>query len=361
MKTSDIIFKYNVNSYSKDKKNICRVRVFVNDSKVFCLVTDLDDKSITSCVTHTIENIKEQLIERGYIPESSTIIEHSPASSISTDSFDVMSFDKDNTPSWKKTSIKSLMMTINASEEELINKTLENKRLFDEIEKLRAKSDPFIGMPFTESVEIINRRNTIQSKAISKSKIIDLVKKSACEQELQRLLKQDLSIFGDLYSQPNEEYIVFSEFPVLDGKVDFVVFSGRSRMDVTLIEIKGANFNIINSTGYKSFSAKTNEAIEQVRNRLGLIYRDFNNFRQEFLKIKNRVEAGESLYNSLIGPKGNLLVSDEKDINIHTVVIAGTGKADIEESRQRQDLEYNTKPPIRLESWDSFINKIPRD
>ncbi|MDG2850078.1 DUF4263 domain-containing protein [Vibrio parahaemolyticus] len=170
-----------------------------------------------------------------------------------------------------------------------------------------------------------------------------------------------MSVFGDFYSQPNEEYIVFSEFPILDGSVDFVVFSGRSRMDVTLIEVKGADFNIINSTGYKSFSAKTNEAIDQVRNRLGLIYRDYNDFRKIFLDIKNKVESGEQIHNSLVGPKGKLQVDDNKDINIHTVVIAGRGKADYDESRKRQDLEYNTKPPIRLESWDSFINKMPRN
>ena len=132
-------------------------------------------------------------------------------------------------------------------------------------------------------------------------------------------------------------------------------------MDVTLIEVKGANFNIINSTGYKKFSSKTEEAIDQVRNRLGLIYRDYDYFRETFLAIKNRVESGEKIYNSLIGPKGDLDVSDDKDINIHTVVIAGRGKNDLEESKKRQDLEYNTKPPIHIESWDSFLNKVQRN
>ncbi|TOA12213.1 hypothetical protein CGK32_24485, partial [Vibrio parahaemolyticus] len=89
--------------------------------------------------------------------------------------------------------------------------------------------------------------------------------------------------------------------------------------------------------------------------------RDYNDFRKIFLDIKNKVESGEQIHNSLVGPKGKLQVDDNKDINIHTVVIAGRGKADYDESRKRQDLEYNTKPPIRLESWDSFINKMPRN
>ena len=170
-----------------------------------------------------------------------------------------------------------------------------------------------------------------------------------------------MSVFGDFYSQPNEEYIVFSEFPILDGSVDFIVFSGRSRMDVTIIEIKGADFNIINSTGYKNFAAKTNEAVDQVRHRLGSIYRNYNSVRENFLNIKRRVESGENLYNSLIGPRGDLLVDDNKDINIYAVVIAGRGENDHEESKKRHDLEYSTKPPIRLESWDSFLNKMQRD
>ncbi|EJC1078528.1 Shedu anti-phage system protein SduA domain-containing protein [Vibrio parahaemolyticus] len=360
MKISDIIFEYKIGNQSKDK-NICRIRVFVNTGKLFCLVTDLGDMSIESCVTHTIENIKEELVERGYIPNNTIIIEHNPSSTVSSDTFEIVNFDKDNNPDWKRISVDSLINLLETTKEELLDKTLENRRLFDEIERIRTESDPFINSPFSEPVEVINRRNSIQSKAIEKSQIQKLIDAGSIEQEIQRLLKTDLSVFGDFYSQPNEEYIVFSEFPILDGSVDFVVFSGRSRMDVTLIEVKGADFNIINSTGYKSFSAKTNEAIDQVRNRLGLIYRDYNDFRKIFLDIKNKVESGEQIHNSLVGPKGKLQVDDNKDINIHTVVIAGRGKADYDESRKRQDLEYNTKPPIRLESWDSFINKMPRN
>lgn len=360
MKINDIIFEYQIGKHTKDI-NICRIRVFVREEESFCLVTDLDDKGIRSCVTHTIEKIKDELVERGYIQKNTVIIEHSPSTKISSDNFDIVNFDESNVPDWTRISIDSLISLLNTTKEELMDKTLENKRLFCEIEKIRSKLNPFIGTPFKESVEVINRRNYIHSNAISKSDIKALVDAGSIEQELQRLLKSDLSIFGDFYSQPNEEYIVFSEFPILNGSVDFVVFSGRSRMDVTMVEVKGADFNIINSTGYKSFSAKTNEAIDQVRNRLGLIYRDYNDYRKIFLDIKNRVEAGERIHNSLIGPKGDLQVSDDKDINIHTVVIAGQGNADYDESRKRQDLEYNTKPPIRLESWNSFINKIPRN
>ncbi len=360
MKISDIIFEYKIGNYTKNK-NICRVRIFINEKKSFCLVTDLYDKNINSCVTYTIKIIREELFEHGYIPNDTVIIEHNPSNIFFSDSFEIVSFDEENNPDWKRISLDFLINLLDTTKEELLDKTLENKRLFDEIEKIRTQSNPFINNPFSESVEVINRRNAIQSKAIQKSQIQALIGADSIEQEIQRLLKKDLSVFGDFYSQPNEEYIVFSEFPVLDGSVDFVVFSGRSRMDVTLIEVKGADFNIINSTGYKRFSAKTNEAIEQIRNRLGLIYRNYNDFRKIFLGIKNKVEAGEKIYNSMIGPKGKLQIDDNKDINIHAVVIAGRGKADYDESRKRQDLEYNTKPPIRLESWDSFINKMPRN
>ncbi|WP_017151764.1 hypothetical protein [Bacillus bingmayongensis] len=49
---------------------------------------------------------------------------------------------------------------------------------------------------------------------ITKVKIETLVKNGAKEQELQRLLKQDLSIFAEVYAYPSDEYICFSEFPI---------------------------------------------------------------------------------------------------------------------------------------------------
>jgi len=50
----------------------------------------------------------------------------------------------------------------------------------------------------------------------------DAVKNVVSETDIQKLIKSDLSIIGDFYSHPSEEYICFSEFSLDDGVVDFV-------------------------------------------------------------------------------------------------------------------------------------------
>ena len=75
-----------------------------------------------------------------------------------------------------------------------------------------------------------------------------LIDNCAGERDLQRLIGSDLSLRGEMYAQPDEEYLAFAEFPIDDGRVDFALFSGRSRMDITLIEIKGAQFYLTTGT-----------------------------------------------------------------------------------------------------------------
>ena len=71
------------------------------------------------------------------------------------------------------------------------------------------------------------------------------------------------------------------ELNIEEGFVDYAILSGRSRMDITLIEIKGANFDLMSSTGYRNFSYKTNEALQQVRGREGSIIRDYPKFQDQ--------------------------------------------------------------------------------
>ena len=72
----------------------------------------------------------------------------------------------------------------------------------------------------------------------------ELIDAGASERELDALIKKDLSLIAEIYSSPDDEYIVFSEFPLGEKRVDFAIFSSRSTMDVTFIEIKGADFNL---------------------------------------------------------------------------------------------------------------------
>jgi hypothetical protein len=249
---------------------------------------------------------------------------------------------------------------LECNENEFKVKTLQNHRLASEISRRRYQMDPKIDFIDREEPEIIKRRFEIEANSIKKSEIELLVKEDATEQELSRLLKKDLSLFGEVYGHPDEEYICFSEFPILDGYVDFAVFTGRSRMDMYLIEVKGANFNLVNRGHYEKFSSKVEEAAGQIRDRLKVIFDNYEKHRIEFHRIREKVEAGIPMYNSLIGPFGDLLVDPNKAVDIYPVIIAGRTKNDLEESHKRYSFETHTKPTIKLESWDSWLKKLRR-
>jgi hypothetical protein len=361
MKISDFIFEYPTNLGSAGKA-ICRARIFVPAPEaVWVVLTDLGEKSIGSSITNSIEDIREHLFTKGFITNKAKLIEHYESNSHRDDTFDLVSFSDGVTPNWKSMQLSEACTLIDSEEREFASKTTENARLFDEIERIRHAYNPFIDSPSLEDPKVINRRADIQEKMISKASVSSLVGSGATERELQALLKTDLSFFADIYAKPEEEYICFSEFPVADGAVDFAIFFGRSRMDVVLIEIKGADFFLINRDSYGNFSAKINEAAQQIRKRLGHVYRNLDEFRKFAHTLRARVESGKPAYNSLVGPRGILGVDPNKDINIHCVVIGGRGANDLEESRMRHDFERGTSPPIKIESWDSWLKKIARD
>jgi len=169
--------------------------------------------------------------------------------------FDLIAFDHRGAPRWTKINQDSAAQLLECDPAELSISTLKQKHLLDEIDHLRNEIDPFINCPLPESLEVKKRRAAIEARMIDRNVIADMVERNAGEQDLLQVLKQDLSIFAEMYANPSKEYICFSEFPVANGFVDFAVFSGRSRMDVTLIEVKGADFNIITKGRYnKSFS-----------------------------------------------------------------------------------------------------------
>jgi hypothetical protein len=191
---------------------------------------------------------------------------------------------------------------------------------------------------------------------MSLSKIVSLITKGATERELQSELKRDLTMIGIAcaHSAIKSEYIVFSEFPVGHGNVDFVVFTNRSRMDVILIEVKGADFNFLNTDGI--VAADINFACQQIRQRFYQIQSNYEAFRREVHVIRKTVEGGIQKYNSVLGPNGYLHVDPEKDINVRGIVIGGRTKNDFEESRARHQLEM-AMPRVMFESWDSWLRK----
>lgn len=187
-----------------------------------------------------------------------------------------------------------------------------------------------------------------------------LVSQRAGERAFQSLLKKNLHVLGNCFGNPNDEYIVFSEFPFGSGPCDFVVFSGRSRMSVVAIEVKGAEFSFSTEAGL--IAAEIGHAAKQVRDRFDHIDSNREGFRRWVHELRSRVETGEAKYNSVIGPQGLLLVDPLKDITWNGVVVGGHARVDAYESRERTKLEQNVSPHIRYESWDSLIKKLePRE
>src|SRR5262249_44263674 len=116
-----------------------------------------------------------------------------------------------------------------------------------------------------------------------------------------------------VYAFPEDEYICFPEFPVGEGQVDFALFTGRSRMDVVLIEVKGADYYILNRNSYGNFASKFNEAVKQIQGRLATIYNDgLTKFRAQVHSLRARAETGEGVHNAFLGPKSSLEVDPEK-------------------------------------------------
>lgn len=76
MKISDFIFRFPTCGRTRNDA-ICRVRLFSNSSqKLYSIFTDLGDKNTGSSVTNSVETIRENLILKGYINESFSVIEH---------------------------------------------------------------------------------------------------------------------------------------------------------------------------------------------------------------------------------------------------------------------------------------------
>ncbi|MFP3709678.1 Shedu immune nuclease family protein [Paraburkholderia sp. SIMBA_009] len=184
--------------------------------------------------------------------------------------------------------------------------------------------------------------------------LADLITSSAGERDIQSFVKNNLHLLGDACtpSSIKGEYIAFSQFSILDGKPDFVVFTSRSRMEVVIVEIKGADFNFLNSDG--TINANINEAAQQVRERFGHIEDNYELFRRKFYDIRRRVESGETIFSSALGPAKHLEVDPEKQVWLKGMVIGGRSVDDQKESRIRHQLERSA-PHISYDTWDGWL------
>ena len=358
MKIMDIVHNYP--DGSRLARGLCRVRLFVNESGVVALLTDLGNKNDGQSVTNAVEHIIKSLYVLGVVMGPATYLQHYEREDPRVDTFDIVTVESPGGTNWKTISREEACRLMGCPPIELDERSWEIGRIVAEADRLRFSRNRFADSLYRGSNAVIKRRLEIENGMISRSEIEALISAGAGERDLQYLLKRDLSIFAETYAQPNDEYICFSEFTLADGYVDFVVLTGRSRMDVFLIEVKGADFNLLNSDHYKEFNHKIHQAAGQLRKRLGHIYRELSTFKDHVHSARARAERGDLVHNAFLGPHDGLEVDPHKDINIRTVLIGGRTVDDRAESAKRHDYEYHFTPPIRVESWDTWIRRLQR-
>ena len=209
---------------------------------------------------------------------------------------------------------------------------------------------------YVEQQRYVDRRNNIYRKQKPIEELIELIQEGAGEKEIQKFLGSDLSFLGEFLAEPAEEYIVLQEYHIGDRFVDFVVLTSRSRMDVCLIEIKGANFYSFNADHYKSKNANLTNAITQIDNHCQYIQRNYDEFRKEIHRVKDEVTDGKYMKNSLLGPKCYLRVDPNKDIGIRKIVIGGVERDQYEDSEKMNQCFLNDR--VELYTWNSFIRRV---
>ena len=294
MKLSDQIVQFP--GWDSGRQNLCRVRTFLGSSKaVVALVTDLSEIHPGQSITNSIEQVFATLVQRGIVLPGTQLIEHYERVDCGEPIFDLVSFAASDSPSWRSISIEQAAEILQCTSSELSTQTLSVARLAEETDRMSAAIDPFARSPWLEPPKVVNRRADIEAGMVSRREIQELVNRGATERELQSLLKRDLSLFGELYASPHEFYIAFSEFPLAEGLVDFTLFTSTSRMEIVLIEVKGADFFLVNDDAYGEFSQSMNRAAGQIRRRIGDIYRDLASFRKQAHKIRARAEKGEKI------------------------------------------------------------------
>ena len=354
---SDLIFPFNL-GVNHQRFGICRVRVFVARNQTYTVLTDLGELNIGPSVTNAVEHITSSLIGRGHIPTNTRVFEHYERSHSGLASYEEIINPFGQKISWERISEAELATLLEVDVLELTSATNADLRLVRDIERLRHSLDPHRDFPFPESSKVIQRSLEIERQMLPRGVLESAIQADLGERELQQLIGKDLSLLGEIYAGLPDEYICFSEFPIGDGYVDFVVFTGRSRLDIFLIEVKGADFNLMNSDAYSGFNAKINQAADQIRKRYRVIYEALAKNRKQLHSLRERAEAGKC--EAFLGARTPLQVDPNKDINVYGVVIGGRMKNDLKESLKRHEYESHFTPHIKVESWDSWARKLQR-
>lgn len=358
MKINDFIFRFRTNT-TVCSAGICRVRTFINSkSDIYVLLSELDENPSES-VTNAIEIIVAQLQEQQKIPLNAKIIEHYPKQDFFPETFDFISFSPDGNPSWVTVSYTTILQAMECPNGEFDNYK-EDQRVQAEIQTALLGFPKIEQFEYVEPPAITERRLEIESRMHSLKKVKESLNSYPSEAELATFLKRDMSLFAELYANPKDEYICFAEFPVGNGRVDFALFTGRSRMDVYLIEIKGAKENLRRKNYYGEFRADVQEGRGQLIERKNWCEHHYADFQESVHRILNDVIEGKRPYHAFPGPKHRLSVDPEKDIKLHYILIAGRTSDNLRDSQKRHEEDSAMGFHLQTETWDSWINKLSR-
>lgn len=359
MKLTDFIFTFGDAYNALSRTAICRVRLFINKKmEIYAVISELDENPSVS-VTNAIEIIHSRLLKENKIPPKSKIIDHSPKSLCFPESFDLVEYTSTGYPQWKDITYSNILELLECTEDEF-NDYRYDKRVKKEIYEALNGTPKIKRFEYTEPPEITERRLEIDKVKINKKAVKGLLDTYPSEREISAFLKRDMSLLSECYANPKDEYICFSEFPIDSGRVDFAVFTGRSRMTVYLIEIKGAQNDLCRKNHYKDFRSDVQEGRGQLIQRAAWIesnYKECCNFVHEVLKS---VKKNGRPYNAFVGPKYKLQVDPNKDVDFKYVLIAGRTGDDLQDSHKRHIEDCAINRDFRTETWDSWYNKLER-
>ena len=360
MKLHDFIFRFRGGGILSHE-GICRVRLFLgNAGDLYAVLTELAENPSTS-VTNAVESIYAQLCAEQKIPPQAKLIEHYPQSSFFPQTFDLVELDDDGLPHWRSLSRQTAEAWLDASPDEFSQGNCEDARVQREIRQALEGIPGIDRFQLTEAPEITQRRLEIAAGQHSRRELLELLDRNPTEQALAAFLKEDPSFFAEQYANPAEEYLCFSELPIGDtGRVDFALFTGRSRMDVYLIELKDGKRPIRRKNHYGAFRAFLEEGREQLFSRVAWIEHHYERFCRFAHLLRQEVEDGKRPYRAFPGPKLRLQADPEKDIKLHLVLIGGRTSHDLEDSRLRHREDHSSRFDLQTETWDSWAGKLER-
>lgn len=351
----DALFCY----YSKHshKPGVGRVRVY-NDKR-HVLLTDIDISAAS--VTNNVEVIAAKLMALNLIKPDTAVIEHYERKPRirPLPTFDIVTIIN-NQPYWKNCNLEEVAQMLQCPEAELTESLEEIEHLKLEAELLRKALAP---QPISKPCrsDLLPKR----PNDVFKAELQNMLDERKGETDLHRFLEANVMNFAEQFACPDNEFIVFSEFTIDEYRVDFMVLTGRSRMDAHIIEIKGADIPLSKAAGnHRDYRSEIHDAITQIQFHHGKM--QFNEtVAQKIHAERARAEAWHKSYalkpcgrlDFAVGEQPRLEVSAEKGLNIYYHVIGGYGTHLSEESRLRHRTEDSMQAHVRIDSWNSWLNR----